>query len=94
MSLSPDEMRVRFEQLSPAQQVEFLRKLQVGMELMATVSSTIQNAIVTLYPVFEEMGKIWKELEVMLEPLEVQIIEERREEITVLRQGATGAEAG
>lgn len=66
MRMSPDEMRVRFEELTPAQQVAFLDKLSAGMELMATVSSTVQNAIVTLYPTFEQMAKTGAELENML----------------------------
>lgn len=66
MRMSPDEMRVRFEELTPAQQVAFLGKLSAGMELMATVSATMQNAIVTLYPTFEQMAKTGAELENML----------------------------
>ena len=69
MSMSPDEMREHFENLSPEKQVEFLGKLQAGMELMATVSATVQNAIVTLYPTFERMAEMGKELENMLRGL-------------------------
>ena len=64
--LTPDEMRERFTQLSPERQVEFLTKLQAGIEAMATVTATVQNAIVTLYPVFEQIGEQFGELENML----------------------------